>query len=105
VPLGSLILLDIVHQNFQSTTYAAVIEIEAETPDLERLSAAFMLARVDARVENMENLVVAGKQRFVKDLAVPAIERRLDRRRRDHDALVTGIGVASPFLSLSFAWS
>ena len=88
MPLRSLILLDIVHQHFQPAADAAVIEIESEPPYLDRLPAAFMLARVDARVEHMENLVVAREQRLIENLAVAPVERRLDRRRRDHDALV-----------------
>ncbi len=59
VALGGLVLLYVVDQDFEATAYAAVIEIEAEAADFDRLAAAFVLTGVDASVELMEDLVVA----------------------------------------------
>ena len=70
MPLRALVLLDVVHQHFQPAVYAAVIEIESEAPDLERLAAAFVLAGIDSGVELLEDLVVAGEQRALEDFAL-----------------------------------
>jgi hypothetical protein len=59
VPLRALVLLYVVYQNFQTAVDAAVIEVETEAADLERFAAALVLPRVDARVERMEDLIVA----------------------------------------------
>ena len=59
VPLRALILLHIVHEDFQSAVDAAVVEVESEAADFERFAAALVLPRVDARVERVKDLVVA----------------------------------------------
>ena len=48
MPLGALVLLDIIHQDFQAAVDSAVIEVETETPDLKRFPAAFVLTGIDA---------------------------------------------------------
>jgi len=50
VTLRSLVLLNVVHQYFQAAIHAAMIRVESEAPDLERLPTAFVLAGVDAGV-------------------------------------------------------
>jgi hypothetical protein len=50
VPLGAPILADIVDQHLETAIHTAMIEVETEAPDFERLPAAFVLARVDPRV-------------------------------------------------------
>ena len=62
VPLGGLILLHVIDQNFQPAVHSAVIEIETEAADLQRLSSAFVLPSVDARRQRIEDLVVAAEQ-------------------------------------------
>src|SRR5262249_44536424 len=59
VTLRALILLHAVDEYLQSAIHAAVIEVETEAADLQRLAAAFMLSRVDASVELLDHLVVA----------------------------------------------
>ena len=48
MPLRSLVLLDVVDEHLQPAVDAAVIEVEAEAANLERLAAAFVLSGVDA---------------------------------------------------------
>jgi hypothetical protein len=50
VSLCSLILLNIINQNFYAAVYAAVIGVETETADFQRFSAAFVLSGVDSGV-------------------------------------------------------
>ena len=45
VPLRRLVLLDVVDQHLEPAVDAAVVEVEAEAADLERLAAALVLAR------------------------------------------------------------
>ena len=59
VALRALILLHVVDQHFQAAIDSAVVEIEAEAADLERFSAAFVLSRIDAGVQLLQNLIVA----------------------------------------------
>ncbi len=59
VTLRTLILLDVVHQHFQSAVDAAVIQIKSEASDLQRFAAAFVLSGVDPRVQDVKNLIVA----------------------------------------------
>jgi hypothetical protein len=54
VPLRALVLLHVVHQHLEAAVDAAVIQIEAEAPDLERFAAAFVLPGVDPGVELLE---------------------------------------------------
>ena len=91
VALRALVLLDVVHQHLQSAADAAVIQVEAEAPDLHRLAAAFVLARVDAGVQHVENLVVAREQRADEDLGIAAVHRRLHRLGGDHDGGLHGL--------------
>ena len=78
VSLRALVLLDIVDQDLQAAVHAAVIEIETEPADLERFAAAFVLPRIDARVELLQQLVVAREQRAVEDFGVPEVDGRLE---------------------------
>src|SRR5262245_54858961 len=61
VALRGLILLHAVHQDLQAAIDAAVVQVEPEAADLERLAAAFLLAGADAGVEGVEELIVAGE--------------------------------------------
>ena len=62
-----------------------MIEVEAEAADFDGLAATFVLARIDARVELMENLVVAREEGLLKDLGITAVDGGLDGGSRDHD--------------------
>ena len=86
VPLRRLVLLHVVHQHLEPAADAAVVEVETEAPDLERLAAALVLPGVDTRVEHVENLVVAREQGAVEDFGIAAVKRRFHGRCRDHDA-------------------
>jgi hypothetical protein len=68
MPLGRLILRHIFHQDFEPAIYAAVVQIESETADLDRFSTALMLAGIDACIERLEHLVIARKQRLAEDV-------------------------------------
>jgi hypothetical protein len=83
-----MVLRHVVDQHAQPTVDAAMVEIETEAADLERLAAAFVLPGVDARVQQMEDLVVAREKRLTENLGVAEINRRGQRCRRDDDALV-----------------
>ena len=78
MPLRRLVLLNIVHQNLHPAAHATVIQIKPEAANLNRLSAAFMLARIYARVELVKYLVVAREQRLLNDLFVPMIDQRFN---------------------------
>ena len=67
VSLGRLVLLYVVHQNFESAVHAAVIEVESEAPDLHRLAASFMLSGVDSGIEDVKDLVVAREASTAED--------------------------------------
>ena len=82
--LRALVLLDVVDQHLQPAVDAAMIEVESEAADLERLAAAFVLSGIDAGVELMEHLVVAGEQGLLEDFGVAAVDGRLDRLGGDH---------------------
>jgi hypothetical protein len=86
--LGALVLLNVIHQDLQAAVYAAVIEIEAEPADLQRLAAAFVLPGVDARVELLHHLVVPREERAVENFRIAEIERGLHGGGRDHDGLM-----------------
>ncbi len=91
VALRALIQLHIVNQHFQAAVHAAVIEIEAEPANLQRLAATFVLPRVDAGVELLEHLVIARKQRAIEDLGVTRVHGRFDRFCiNDHALAVRG---------------
>ena len=45
MPLCALVLLDAIYQNLEAATNAAVIEVEAEAANLQRLAAAFVLGK------------------------------------------------------------
>ena len=49
--LRFLVLLDIVNKHLQSAIHASMIQVEAEPPDFKRLSAAFVLPRIDSSIE------------------------------------------------------
>jgi hypothetical protein len=65
-----------------------VIEVEAESPDLKRFSAAFVLARVYARVERVKNLIVARKQSVRINGFIASVDYWVERRGDYHHALV-----------------
>ena len=73
VTLRRLILLHIIDENFHAAADAAVVQIEPEPPDLDRLPAALVLPGVDASVQLVKNLIVAGKQRPLKHLFVAVV--------------------------------
>ena len=86
MPLRSLVLLHVVHQDFQAAVLSAVIEVETEAAKLERFAAAFVLAGVDAGVELLEHLVVAREQGAIEHLGIAQIQGRLGGLGGDHDA-------------------
>jgi hypothetical protein len=88
VALRGLVLLDVVHQDLQAAVDAAVVQVEPEPPDLNRLAAAFVLPGVDARPDQVKDLVVAREQRPPEHLFVAPVQLRLHRRGSDDDALV-----------------
>jgi|SRR5262245_2667319 len=88
--LCALVLLDIINQDFETTIHASMVKIETEAPNLQRFSSAFMLAGVDAGGERIENLIVTGEQRTLVDIFVALINRRIQRRCRNHEAFVHG---------------
>src|SRR5262249_22193907 len=66
----------------------AVTEVEAEAPTLDRLATAFVLARADAGVERVEELVVATEESLAVDGIVAALDPRLASRGDDHDTVM-----------------
>ena len=59
VSLRALILLNIIDKDLEATIDSAVIEIETESSDLNRLTAAFVLACIDSRGKCVKDLVIA----------------------------------------------
>jgi hypothetical protein len=76
VPLCTLVLLDTIHEDLQSAVRAAVVQIEAESSDLERFSAAFVLPRINAAIEGFEELIVPGEKRLLVDLITVCLNLR-----------------------------
>ena len=68
--LCGLILLNVVDQHLQPAADAAVVQVESEAPDLNRLAAAFVLANVDAGIELMEDLIVSREERLLEDFGI-----------------------------------
>src|SRR5687767_8173824 len=60
--LRSLILLNVVHQNFHAAANATVVGVKTEASDFQRFSAAFVLSGVDSRIKRLNYLVVAPKK-------------------------------------------
>ena len=85
VPLRALILLHIVHQDFESAADAAVIEVEAEAADLQGFPPAFVLPGVDAGIQDVKDLVVAGEESAGEDFRVAAVDARFDGRGGNDD--------------------
>ena len=56
----------------------------------ERLAAAFVLASVDAGVELLEDLIVAGEESSIEYFRVAEVYGRLERMGGDDDALLLG---------------
>ena len=79
--LRPLVLLNIIHHHFQPAIDAAMIQVEAEAPNLQRLTSALVLPGINPRRQLLENLVVAAKQCPVEDFSVPHIHRRLQSCR------------------------
>src|SRR5262245_43544015 len=65
-----------------------MIEIEAETANLERLPSPFMLPGVDSRIQLLQHLIVAREEGAIEDFRVAKLNFRVERLRRDHDALM-----------------
>src|SRR5690242_11412696 len=65
-----------------------MIEVKAEASDLNGLASTLVLPRVDAGVENVEDLIVAREQRAAEDLRVLVIDLRLHRMGGDDDRRV-----------------
>ena len=85
VTLSALILLHIVHQDFKPAADAAVIEVETEAANLQGFPPALVLPGVDAGVQDVEDLVVAGKEGAGEDFRVAAIDARFDGRGGNDD--------------------
>src|SRR5437879_6365853 len=85
--LGSLILLDVIQEHLQPTFYAAVIEIEAEATDLERLPVAFMLPGIDAGIKLLQHLIVTAEQGSIEHFRIAQVNRRFETLRADDHAL------------------
>lgn len=85
VALGGLVLLDVVDEDFHAAADAAVIQIEAKAADLDGLAAALVLAGVDAGIELMEDLIVAGEEGLVEYLLIALIDGRFHRGGGDGD--------------------
>jgi hypothetical protein len=90
VALRALVLLHVIHQHFEAAVDAAVIQVEAEAPDLQRFAAAFMLAGVDRGIELLQHLVIAREQCAIDDFGVAQVDARLHGFGGDDDALVPG---------------
>ena len=86
--LSPLILLDVVHENFETAADAAVIQIEAKAPYLYRLSASFMLPGIDARIQSMEHLVIAREQGILVNRAIAPFDTGVEGGGDDHDGIV-----------------
>jgi hypothetical protein len=57
--LCRLVLLNVIDENLQTTIDASVIQVEAESSNLERLSSTFMLSGTDSRIESLQELIVS----------------------------------------------
>ena len=88
VALCALVLLHVVHQHLEAAVDAAVVEVETEAANLERLAAALVLAGVDPGIELLQHLVVAREQRAVEDLRIPQVQLGLQGLSGNYDALV-----------------
>ena len=75
MPLGSLILLNVIQEHLEPAIHAAMIQIEAETSDLKRFATALVLARVDAGIELLEDLIVTAEKSPVEHLRIAEVER------------------------------
>src|SRR5215831_11488302 len=87
MPLRSLILLNVVQQYLKAAMHAPMIQIEPETPYLKRFTAAFVLARVDAGIELLEDLIVPAEKSPVEHLRIAKVERWFENPCRDDHAL------------------
>jgi hypothetical protein len=88
VPLGTLVLLHVVHHHLEAAVHATVVEIEAETPDFKRFAAALVLARIDACVQLLEDLIVPREQRAVESLGIAKVHSGFYCGAADDDALM-----------------
>src|SRR5262249_905392 len=86
VALRALILLYMIQQHLKAAVDAAVVKIKAETANLQRLAAAFMLPGVDAGIQLLQNLIVPREERPVEHFGVAKINGGLDGFRGDDDA-------------------
>ncbi|MFN7920009.1 MAG: hypothetical protein U0Q16_07930 [Bryobacteraceae bacterium] len=86
VALGRLVLLDVVDEDFEAAVDAAMVEVEAEAADFDGFSTAFVLSGVDAGVELMEDLVVAGEEGLLEDFGVAAVDAGFEGGGGDDDA-------------------
>ena len=90
VALRPLILLHVVHQHFQPAVNAAVIEVEAEAPDLERFAAAFVLPGIDAGIERSKTWSSRAEKRVLVDGVVAPVDGRVERCALNDYGLVDG---------------
>ena len=87
VALGALILLDSIEEDLEASVDSAVIEIEAEAADFEGFASAFVLAGVDACVEEIKDLVIAGEEGLVEGLGVAEVDTRFEDLAGDDEGL------------------
>ena len=73
MPLGGLVLLEVVHHYLETAVDAAVVEVEAETPDFERLASSFVLPGVYPRTQRLNHLVVPPEQGVLVDRVVALV--------------------------------
>src|SRR3974377_1463198 len=98
MPLGSLILLNVIQPHLEPTIHAAMIQIEAETSDLKRFATALVLARVDAGIELLEDLIVTAEKSPVDHLRIAKVERGFESLCCDNHALRLSFYRAEPQL-------
>jgi hypothetical protein len=87
MPLGSLILLNVIQEHLEPAIHAAMIQIEAETSDLKRFATALVLAGVDAGIELLEDLIVTAEKSPVEHLRIAKVERGFESLCRYNHAL------------------
>ena len=86
--LGGLVLLNIVHQDLETSVHATMVKIEPEASDLYGFSTSFVLAGIDSGVQLVKHLVVTREEGLLKDLCITPINGRLYRRRSYYYACV-----------------
>ena len=95
--LRSLILLNIINQNFHAAADSAVIGVKTETANFQRFSAAFVLSGVDSGIQSLNQLIVAPEKRVVVNRFVAAFDVGRERVVLDRDAFIDGRNNVSNF--------